>query len=73
MEATGKIIGYERNNHKKHIPIVALTANALSGDREKYIGAGMDNYLSKPIVLEALHDLLQEYFPDRVVHNDEHS
>ena len=67
MEATGQIISYERKNHKTHIPIVALTANALSGDREKYMSAGMDSYLSKPIDLEALNHLFETYFEDRIV------
>ncbi len=67
MEATGQIISYERKNHKSHIPIVALTANALSGDREKYMSAGMDSYLSKPIDLGALNHLFETYFKDRII------
>jgi len=66
IEATQKILEYEEKSRKHHIPIVALTANALSGDREKYMDAGMDNYLSKPIDLERLNILLQEYFPAHV-------
>ena len=66
IEATHQIIAFEEKNRKHHIPIVALTANALSGDREKYIDEGMDNYLSKPIDLERLNILLQEYFPNHV-------
>jgi len=62
MEATAKIIAYEEKQRKRHIPIVALTANALDGDKEKYLEAGMDGYLSKPISLDALRDLLLEYF-----------
>jgi CheY-like chemotaxis protein len=70
MEATGQIINYERKNQKSHIPIVALTANALSGDREKYISAGMDGYLSKPIDLQALNQLFETYFEDRIVKDE---
>ena len=70
MEATGKILSYERNNSKIHIPIVALTANSLAGDREKYMGAGMDDYLSKPLRIEELNALLQKYFEDRIIEDN---
>jgi len=66
IEATGKILSYERSNAKKHIPIIALTANALTGDKEKYIAAGMDGYLPKPLELDALRDIFKEYFEDRI-------
>lgn len=66
IEATKAILEYELKKNKRHIPIVALTANALAGDREKYINAGMDNYLSKPLELDKLTVMLQKYFPDRI-------
>jgi len=71
IEATGEIIKLEEKNRKHHVPIIALTANALEGDREKYINAGMDNYLSKPIELEKLNVLIQSYFPNRVKSSSE--
>ena len=43
-----------------HVPIYALTANAMKGDRERYLGIGMDGYLAKPIRPEELDQLLSE-------------
>jgi two-component system, sensor histidine kinase and response regulator len=45
---------------RRRIPIIAVTANALIGDREKCIEAGMDAYVSKPIKPEELSSALQE-------------
>jgi signal transduction histidine kinase/DNA-binding response OmpR family regulator len=50
---------WEQENSRGRTPIVALTANALSGDAEKCFAAGMDRYLSKPFTSEQLHSVLQ--------------
>ena len=49
--------------HNGHIPIIAITANALRGDREKCLSAGMDDYLMKPYNAEQVFDLLHKYQP----------
>jgi PAS domain S-box-containing protein len=56
FEATRLIREIEGNNRR--IPIIALTANALAGERERCLKAGMDDYLSKPINLKLLGELL---------------
>jgi len=43
-----------------HVPIYAVTANAMKGDRERYVSSGMDGYLSKPIGVDKLDQLLRE-------------
>ena len=53
VEATA-VIRMEEKQTGFHMPIVAMTANAMSGDREKYLAAGMDAYVSKPIDREAM-------------------
>lgn len=57
FEATSKIRLAEALTGQ-HIPIIGLTAQAMSGDREKCIASGMDDYLSKPVTLEKLRSTL---------------
>ena len=50
-------------NHK--VPVIALTASARQGDREKCIKAGMDDYLSKPIDTQKLYEMLEKWIPSQ--------
>jgi CheY-like chemotaxis protein len=47
----------------RHIPIIAMTANAMSGDRENCIAAGMDDYIPKPISRHILREALRRWLP----------
>ncbi|HEY2469886.1 MAG TPA: response regulator [Terracidiphilus sp.] len=64
LEATTAIRAAESNTGK-HVPIVAMTAHAMKGDREKCLSAGMDDYLSKPIRTEQLKQVLSEVMKPR--------
>lgn len=70
-QATQRIRHIENTNGKnKHIPIIAITANAMAGDAEKCLNAGMDNYLSKPIDKTKLIDIISEYFSLKTVEKE---
>ena len=62
IEATSLILAYEKEEALEHTPIVALTANAVKGDKEKFLAAGMDEYLSKPLNIEEFKAVLSKLF-----------
>ena len=61
---TSRFRQWETENQRPRTPIIALTANALSGDAEKCYAAGMDRYLSKPFTSEQLYRVLESCLPD---------
>ena len=65
IEATHKILKYEKDEKQKHVPIVTLTANALQGDRERFLEEGLDEYISKPIKMTELLYILNKFIPEK--------
>ncbi|MFZ0911260.1 MAG: response regulator, partial [Candidatus Acidiferrales bacterium] len=70
FEATAAIRRIEKGSGN-HVPIIAMTAHAMVGDKERCIEAGMDNYIAKPIRPEELTEMLERY--SAVVATDENA
>ncbi len=61
--STRRIRRYEEENNLPHTPIIAMTANAMLGDKEKCLEAGMDDYMSKPLNRYLLEKTLKKWDP----------
>ncbi|WNQ12842.1 ATP-binding protein [Paenibacillus aurantius] len=73
FEATGRIREWEKENGLPRLPIIAMTANAMQGDRDRCIQAGMDDYMTKPVNLEKMKEVLSRWMPGEAVVKEEAS
>jgi CheY-like chemotaxis protein len=62
FEATA-LIREKEERTGRHIPIIAMTAHAMAGDRERCLDAGMDDYLAKPVAASSLLEMVAQYSP----------
>ena len=58
FEATRLILDSEKSSGQAHTPIIAMTAHAMKGDRERCLDAGMDDYIAKPILADELFQII---------------
>lgn len=64
LEATRKIRDPRSDIGNHDIPVIAMTAHAMQGDREKCLEAGMNDYVSKPLTLQDLAEVLEKWLPE---------
>ncbi len=69
LDATVRIREYEREKGLSPTPVIALTAHAMTHDREVFLNSGMDEYLTKPLTLNTLATAIERVLPGRV-HRD---
>lgn len=67
IKSFNKIRKHEEENNVKQTPIIALTANAIKGDKEKFLNLGMNDYLSKPINTDELKIIFNKYLNNKIV------
>jgi CheY-like chemotaxis protein/HPt (histidine-containing phosphotransfer) domain-containing protein len=63
LEATKRIRQSELASQASHLPVIAMTASATQSDQDKCLEAGMDDFLSKPVMPHALADVLKKWLP----------
>lgn len=66
IDAFKKIREYEDENNLKNIPIIAVTANAIKGDKERFLEIGMNDYISKPINTDELENIIKKYTKEKI-------
>jgi len=69
IEATREIRNLQSAVRNHQIPIIAMTAHALQGDRERCIEAGMNDYVPKPISPQILAEALEKWLPKEPTNN----
>lgn len=70
VEATKEILEYEEDYNQPHVPIIALTANALKGDKDKFISMGLDEYTPKPLIRKEIITLLNHFLSSHIVQEE---
>ena len=65
LEATAEVRKMESAAGRRRLPIIAMTANAMNGDRERCLAAGMDDYLSKPVSAHAMELKVRNWLQPR--------